>query len=175
MPDLSQVQIEGTIDRINDDGTFVVNGDYRGHNDHHGDQRRSDGGSLGQDRRCLQVDGTLLASEIKGEGRRATYSGSEVKFEGLVETVNRDAGGTIVSIVVDGLTVAVEALTNFEGTLAVGSSVEVKGIFNDGVFLAAKIEADEDGEANQRGETGQEGEAGQGDKMGQRRIADPQR
>ena len=166
VPDLSQVQIEGTIDRINDDGTFVVNGitvatttitEIRG--------EVTVGASV-KIEGVLQVDGTLLASEIKGEGRRATYSGSEVKLEGLVETVNRDAGGTIVSIVVDGLTVAVEALTNFEGTLAVGSSVEVKGIFNDGVFLAAKIEADVDGEANQRGETWQEGEAGQGGQDG---------
>ncbi|MCH7493537.1 YmdB family metallophosphoesterase [bacterium] len=52
----------------------------------------------------------------------------------------------MTSIVVDGLTVAVEALTRFEGTLAAGSSVEVKGILRAGVLLAGKIEADDEGE-----------------------------
>jgi len=162
VPDLSEVKIKGTIDQINDDGTFVVNGitvatttitEIRGD--------LAVGGSV-KIEGVLQADGTLLASEIKGEGRRATSSGSEVKLKGLVEVVNRDANGKVVSIVVDGFTVAVEALTRIKGTLEVGSSVEVKGIFSDGVFLAGKIEADEEGEAGQEGE-GEDGDGDEGD------------
>ena len=141
IPDLSEVKIEGTIDRINDDGTLVVNGitvatttlsEIRG--------AVTVGASV-KIEGVLQVDGTLLASEIKGEGRRATSSGSEVKIDGLVGAVNRDANGRVVSIVVDGLTVAVEALTRFEGSVREGVSVEVKGIVVDGVLLGGKIEA----------------------------------
>ncbi len=154
VPELSEVRIEGTIERINDDGTLVVNGitvatttlsEIRG--------QLTAGGSV-KIEGVLQEDGTLLASEIRGEGRRATASGSEVDVEGLVDAVNRDENGRPVSIVVDGLTIAVEALTRIDGAPGQGSRVRVKGIVRDGLFLAGRIdvkEVDEDEEREARG------------------------
>ncbi len=141
VPEPSNVEIEGIIEKVNADGTFTVNGitvatsvlsEIKG--------ALAEGVSVKVEGVFLE-DGTVLARELKGEGRRATASGTEVKVKGLLETVQRDDEGNVVSVVVDGLTIALEALTDVEGLLEPGSILEIKAIISDGEFLASKIEA----------------------------------
>ncbi|MCH8191762.1 MAG: hypothetical protein IIC80_10480, partial [Chloroflexi bacterium] len=139
--ELSNVEIKGIIEMVNEDGTFIVNGitvgvsiltEIKG--------ALVEGASVKVEGVFLD-DGTVLARELKGAGRRATASGTEVKVEGLLETVQRDDQGNVVSVVVGGLTIAVQALTDVEGLLKPGVTLEVKAIILDGEFLASKIEA----------------------------------
>ena len=88
------------------------------------------------------ANGSVLAGELKGEGRRATASGSDVKIDGLVESVERDENGNVVSVTVDGLTISVEALIDLDVVLEVGAEVEIKGIISRGTFLARRVKSD---------------------------------
>ena len=47
-------------------------------------------------------------------------------------------------MVVDGLTIAVEALTDVEVALEVGATVEIKGVISGADLVASKIEGFED-------------------------------
>ena len=139
-PERSKVEIEGKIEKVNPDGSLVVNGievvtsvlsEIRG---------ELVEGSPVKVKGVLRQDGSLLARQLRGEGRRATASGTEAKLEGLVERLNLDEAGNIVSFVIDGLTVATGALTKIEGRLEPEARVEVKAIISDAGFLAGKVE-----------------------------------
>lgn len=147
-PERSKVEIEGTIESVSEDGTtLVVNGITVTISPLSEIQ-----GSLTVDASVkvegvLLDDGSLLARKVKGEGRRATRSGTEVKIEGVIEALQTDSQGRITGMTIDGLEVAIEALTKVEGELQQGVRVEVKGIFSDGVFLASKVEVEEQEDA----------------------------
>jgi len=142
VPGPSNVEIEGTIESVNPDGSLVVNGitvAFSALSEIKGDIVV---GATVKLEGLLQEDGTLLAQELKAKGRRATASGTDRKIEGLVESILRDPDGNIVGIVVDGQTISAEALTKFEGLLEVGASVEVEGLLTNGQFVAGKIEGE---------------------------------
>ena len=140
----SEAEIQGIIESVNPDGSLVVNGitvsidadaEIKG-NLVEGAEVKLEG--------FLQENGTLLAQGLKVRGRQATASGTERKVAGLVEEILHDQDGNIVAIIVDGETISVEALTEFEGQLGVGTSVEVEGLEIDGQFLAGKVVGEED-------------------------------
>ena len=147
----SEVEIEGTIEKVNEDGTLVVNGitvaisaltEIKG--------TLAEGASVKLEGVMLQ-DGSILAGELKGEGRKATTSGTEVKIEGVIEAFQTDTQGRIISVTVGGLEVGIEALTEVEDTLEVGDRVEIQAIISDGAYLASKVESDtEEGEDEAR-------------------------
>ena len=139
----SKVEIEGVIDLINDDGSIVVNGitvnisaltKVKG--------SLSLGGKV-KVKGVLSTDGTLTAREVKGEGRRGKVAKNEIDVRGTVDAFEVDADGNIVSLVVDGVEIIVDALTEFEGDISVGASVKAEGVLVDGVFILGEIESDE--------------------------------
>ena len=143
-PESSKVKIEGIIEEVEEDGTLVVNGIRVA------SSRLSEisgnllSGGLVKVEGLLLADGSVLARELKGEGRRATASATEVKLEGVVELVTRDDADNVVSVVVDGLAVSLAALTETVGRLETGSRIEVRAVITGGALLASKIEALED-------------------------------
>ena len=136
----SKVEIEGTIDRVNEDGTLIVSGItvvVSPLSEIKGDLIE---GTSVKIEGVLRPDGSLLVAELKGEGRRPTASRTEVKIEGTIESVNRDEAGVILSVVVDGVTIAVTALTEVEGLLEPGAAVKIKAIISEGELMASKIQ-----------------------------------
>lgn len=140
-PERSKVEIEGNIDRVNPGGSLVVNGIAVAVSVLSEIKGELVEGSPVKVKGVLRQDGSLLARQLRGEGRRATASGTEAKVEGLVERLNRDQAGNIVSFVVDGLTVATSALTRVEGQLEPGARVTVRAIVSGAGFLASRVEA----------------------------------
>jgi hypothetical protein len=141
LPETNEVEIEGAIDRVNEDGTLLVNGItvvISALSEVRGDLLQGASVKL---EGLLQTDGSILARELKGEGRRATTTGTEVKVEGSVEMVNRNDAGDIVSVVVNGLPIGLRPLTKTEGVLNIGSGVEIDAVIAEGALLAGRIEA----------------------------------
>ena len=138
------VEIEGTVESVNEeDNTLVVNGirvALSALSETRGDLVV---GESVQARGILRENGSLLARKLKGRGRKATASGNEVKVEGVLDEVNRDEDGNVISVVVNGLTVGIEALTETEGSLEPGASVEIKAIIAEGAVLASKVEVED--------------------------------
>ena len=164
----SEVEIEGTVEKVNEDGTLVVNGitvaisalaEIKG--------TLTEGASVKLEGVMMQ-DGSVLAAELKGEGRKATTSGTEVKIEGVIEVLQTDTQGRIISVTVDGLEVRIEALTKVAGISRVGDRVEIKAIISDGTYLASKVESDTEEDEDEAHEVKIEGtiEALQTDTMG---------
>ena len=89
--------------------------------------------------------GTLQAYEVEiEESEPGEDESPKFEFEGLVQEINRDQSGAIVSIVVDGRTVVVETATIVKGTLDVGSKVKVEGIISGNNLVAARIKSEQD-------------------------------
>ncbi|HXF68736.1 MAG TPA: DUF5666 domain-containing protein, partial [Thermoflexus sp.] len=107
----------------------------------------------------LQPDGTVLAYRIKVEDEDKGKGGSKVEFKGVVEEVL--ANGYRIA----GRTVVVNGATQIEGSIGVGSDVEVKGYLqSDGTVLAYRIEVeDRSGDERKRGD---DSKVGSGDRSG---------
>ena len=138
-----RVKIQGIVQKINEDGSVVVNGltvvisnltEHRG--------KVTEGTSI-EVKGILQRNGSLLAREIKGKGSRKSISGNEVKIEGSVESTELDDAGNVIAIVIDGIEVGIREMTEVDGALETDSHVEVKGVISDGAFLASEIEVEE--------------------------------
>jgi hypothetical protein len=137
----STVEIEGTLESIDEeDNTLVVNGIRVARSVLSETEGELIVGSPVKLEGSLLPDGSVRTRKLKGEGRAATASGTEVKVEGVIERVNRDEAGDIESVVIDGLTLGTGALTEVEGTLEPGAEVSVKAIISNGTFLASKLE-----------------------------------
>lgn len=159
--DDDEVEIEGKVDEVLLDGSIVVNGILVViSEDTEVEGELLAGGSVKVEG-LLSEDGSLLADEVKGEGRRARVAKSEVDFEGVVEEVNRNEAGDIVSIVVDGVEISIDVLTRTKGSIEVGVTVEIDGVVIDGTILAAEIEVERNRDDSD--EDDGEGEAGEGD------------
>ncbi|MCH8973961.1 MAG: hypothetical protein IH869_02685, partial [Chloroflexi bacterium] len=137
----NEVEIEGTIDAVNPDGSIVVNGvtvsisvltEVKG---------TLVAGATVKVEGFMAEDGSVLAAEVKGEGRKATKSKNEVKIRGVVEAVVVDEDGNVTSITVNGVEVAVGPLTKIKGGLEVGGTVRVEGVFVDGELHASEVKA----------------------------------
>ena len=152
----SEVEIEGTIESISADGTtLVVNGITVVRSALSEVKGELVVGASVEVEGVLLEDGSVLAGELKGEGRKATTSGTEVKIEGVIEAVLLDTLGRLVRV--NGVEVRIdENLTRVEGSLVVGGTVEIKAIIVNGQFLASKIDVQEEGEVEN--EEQQEGE-----------------
>ena len=147
------VEIEGTVESVNlEDNTLVVNGirvALSALSETRGDLVVGESVKV---RGILRENGSLLARKLNGRGRKATASGNEVKVEGVLDEVNRDEDGNVISVVVNGLTVGVEALTETEGSLEPGASVDIKAIIAEGAVLASKVEVDDDADTTEDAE-----------------------
>ena len=147
----NEVEIEGTIDAVNPDGSIVVNGvtvsisvltEVKG---------TLAVGATVKVEGFMAEDGSVLAAEVKGEGRKATKSKNEVKIRGVVEAVVVDEDGNVTSITVNGIEVSIEVLSELKGTIDVGASVRVEGIFVDGELHASEVKAPGRGRGQGRG------------------------
>lgn len=138
-PEASQVNIQGTIAQVNLDGSLIVNGipiTVRPLTETKGKLTQ---GSLVKLEGLLQPDGSILARQIRGEGRRATVSETEVKIVGVVTTIIPNVAGNIVAVVVDGLTIGLGPLSRREARLELGSQIEINAVIADGRLLASSI------------------------------------
>ena len=141
----SKVEIQGTIQDFDEDAnTLVVNGITVAISALTEIEGTLEAGGVVKLEGVLQSDGTVLASEVKGQGRKATASGTEVRVDGVVEQINRNQDGDIISLVVDGLTLGLDALTEVEGEIEPGVEVSIKGIISEGQFLASDVELQEE-------------------------------
>ncbi len=146
------VDIDGQIQRVNNDGSLIVNGIriVTGPlSDIEGDIQP---GATVQIRGILQRNGAVLARDIRGQGRRLTEGETEARVEGVVERVFLDADGNVGSFVVEGVTLAIEDLTTSNVVIAPGASVVVQTIVKDGLFLAVTVEPKAAGVTTQRPE-----------------------
>ena len=138
-----RVKIQGIVQKINEDGSVVVNGltvVISNLTKHSG--KVTEGTSI-EVKGILQRNGSLLAREIKGKGSRKSISGNEVKIEGSVESTELDDAGNVIAIVIDGIEVGIREMTEVDGALETDSHVEVKGVISDGAFLASEIEVED--------------------------------
>jgi hypothetical protein len=133
-------QIGGSIERVNADGSLVVNGvtvviglltDL---------EINLNQGALVKVKGVLQPDGSLRAWEVRGESRGGRMPPSKVTIAGRITEVDRDQDGDPKAVVVDEFRITLEAITHREGSLEEGDDVEIRGIVQDGQFLASRIE-----------------------------------
>ena len=94
-------------------------------------------------------DGVFRATEVeseedKGKAEAEERKRSQFELEGRVESVQRDENDNIVSIVVDGQTVLVQAIAQVKGTVEVGVTVEVKGIVSGDEHIASRIKSEKE-------------------------------
>ncbi|MDA0265178.1 MAG: DUF5666 domain-containing protein [Chloroflexi bacterium] len=136
------VDIEGVIQKVNQDGSLVMNGLRTTTSVLTDLQGELKAGSAVRVRGLLREDGVVLARSLRGEDRGATNSGTETVVKGRLDRVNRNDDGSIRSVVVNGVTVAVTAQTAVAADLITGSSVAVAGILSDGRFVAAEVKVD---------------------------------
>ena len=132
------VSIRGTVDRVHEDETIVVDGISVELSDLTQTTGDTGVGSNVRIKAELQLDGTLLAREVvqyvayddTGEPRA-----NPVDIEGRIEQVGTDGGLTV-----NGIPVTVSALTTIDAALQVGSPVQVRGLLQlDGSVLAREI------------------------------------
>lgn len=137
--DGNPVDIEGEIERVIPDGTLVVNGIQVAISVLSNVQGDLIAGSRVRLRGFLENDGSVLARSLNAKGRTASKSGTEAKLNGSIDRINRNDDGSILSLDVNGLTVAVGALTKTDLDLEAGGSVEITGILINGRFVAGMV------------------------------------
>ena len=135
------VDIEGVVEVVNEDGSLIVNGIRIGK-----EALQKIKGDLAQGasvriKGVLNSDGSVAAREVKGENRKATQSKTEVKLEGAVGHVERSDKGVPVAVEVEGTRVVLHKLTKLAVRLREGVQVTVHAIIVDGKFVARSISA----------------------------------
>ena len=92
----------------------------------------------------LQPDGSLIAIEVergKESGTERVSEPSKAEIEGTIEAVNLD-GSVIVSLVVNGITVFIDADAEIKGNLVEGAEVKLEGFLQEnGTLLAQELKA----------------------------------
>ena len=140
------VDIEGRIERVDADGSLLVNG------------IPVEISSLTEIGAALQVGapvqvrgflvpsgrgsggGSVLAREILGYGPGIT-AGTEASIEGLVNEVATAADGSVSSFLIGGIPVTVDRLTRLEVEPTIGIGVAVQAIVIGGKILAVAVES----------------------------------
>jgi hypothetical protein len=139
-PGSSPVNIRGVIDRVNPDLSLVVNGitveigaltDVKG--------TPVSGASVDLEG-LFNPDGSITARTLAVRGRRATLGGVEARIDGLVEEMIRDRSGKSGAIVVHGVSISLDTLTQVIGNLAVGTLISADAVISDGVLVARRVE-----------------------------------
>ena len=137
----SKVDIAGIVEKVNEDGSLVVNGiriSREGLVETRGDLVE---GSSVRVVGVLQADGAVAADQLRGENAEAAAGRSEVRIEGRVGEIARDASGEPVGIVVNGTLVTLRKLSEVALRLRVGVEVVVSGVIEDGHFVAKRVQA----------------------------------
>jgi hypothetical protein len=138
-PHSSPVNIQGILDRVNSDGTLVVNGivvatgpltDVKG---------KLVAGARVNLEGLFKSNGSIMARELKISGRRSTLGGVEARIQGRVEEIDRDRLGNAGAISVNGATIKLVTLTRIKGNLEVGTRVTVQAIIADGTLVARDV------------------------------------
>ncbi|HLF04928.1 MAG TPA: DUF5666 domain-containing protein, partial [Dehalococcoidia bacterium] len=133
-------EIRGPVERVNADGSLVVNGVTVVVGSLTELEIDLTPGVLVNVEGVLQSDGSLLAREVRGESRGDRTGPSKFKITGRIAEVERDRDGNPEAVEVNGSRIALEALTRVEGPLEEGDNIEIRGILRDGIFLASQIE-----------------------------------
>ena len=136
----SPVTFQGPIDDIDQDTGLVVNGipvtispltNVRGY--------LLDGTNV-EVEGLLQPNGSVIASELKGEVRKTTINGIPANFYGAVDGIDKDEDGNITSVAVNGLNIRFGHLTSAPDDIQIGLPVEVNAVVVDGIPTARQLE-----------------------------------
>ena len=133
------VNIEGRVERIDRDGSLVVNGIPVAVSALTAIDAALHVGASVQVRGLLQHDGSVLAREILGYGPSIT-GGTQASVAGVVERVSFADDGRVTGFVIDEIFIVVDQLTRIEVELTSGVAVVVQGIVIDGEILAVAVE-----------------------------------
>ena len=148
--DPDSIKIEGTVDALvlDEDGNvtgIVVNGVEVSIDALTGGEGALEVGSEVEIGGIVR-DGVLMATEVELEdpddeddGDEDKKRDAEVEIEGVTEAVGLDADGNLVSITVDGQTVAIEPRTSVRGTIEVGAGVEIDAVLTDDGMVARNV------------------------------------
>ena len=136
----NNAEIRGTVEQILADGTLVVDGvpiSLSVLTDLDLDPEIGDSVNV---EASFQSDGSLIAIEVEREKESGTEGGSEprkVEIEGTIGTINLDG-----SLIVNGMTVSIDADAEIKGNLVVGAEVKLEGFLQeDGTVLALELKA----------------------------------
>ena len=103
--------------------------------------------------------GVLVAHEVsRVESQSTEDRPAKFRIEGLIQEVQRDDGGSVTGLVVDGETISTGPLTVFEVTLQPGIRVIVEGRVLEGAFLAGLVTGETTGDGPGSGEESEEPE-----------------
>ena len=136
----SPVDIEGRIERVEADGSLLVNGIPVEVSALTEIGAALQVGAPVQVRGLLQRDGSVLAREVLGYGPGVT-AGTEASIEGLVNEVVTAADGAVSSFLVGGIPVTVDRLSRLEVEPTTGIAAAVHAIVVDGKILAVAVES----------------------------------
>ena len=139
-PDREEISLEGTFQKVDQDGSWVVNGIKVTV----GVLTRLKGtpavGQRVEVEALRQPDGTLVASKIEGETERPETDKKEVRITGRIERVEND--GTLV---INGYRVSRSVLTFLDSEPEIGRFVKVAAVLGPkGSLVAREVESDED-------------------------------
>ena len=132
------MDIEGRIERIETDGSLMVNGIPVAVSALTAIDAALQVGAPVQVRGLLQRDGSVLAREILGYGPGFT-GGTEASVAGVVERVTTGDGGRITGFVIDGISITADQLTRLEVEITAGLAVVAQAIVIDGEILAVTV------------------------------------
>ena len=139
-PGSRSVDIQGILDQVNPDGTLIVDGitvAVGPLSQVKGSLISGAGVSL---EGLFAPDGSIMARQIIVRGRRAALGGVQATIQGSVEDVQRDGSGRASTIVVNGVTINLETLTQIKGGLDTATPVLARAIIVNGEFVAREIE-----------------------------------
>ena len=148
-----RAEIEGVLERVNDDGSLQVNGITIAVDNLTRTLGRVGAGASVKIVGLLRADGAILARSVKGEGRhilpatglpgRPSVDVREVKVEGVMERVERDEDGNVVAVILAGRRIEVGPLARIKARLRSGLPVEIRGVLHEGRLLASRVEVEE--------------------------------
>ena len=139
-PGSSPVDIQGVLDQVDPDGTLIVNGIAVAVGPLSQVKGSLTPGSGVRLEGLFNPDGSIMARELRIRGRRAALGGVEARIQGLVEEVERDRSGNPGALIVNGVSIKLETLSQINGGLDAGNRVLVRAIIVDDVLVAREIE-----------------------------------
>ncbi len=144
-PESNSVEIEGTVEQVNEDGSFTVNGIHVATSPLSNVGNRLEVGAQVKIDGVATLDGSVLAAEIKTKGAHPKGDVAEVEVSGRVEVVSRGASGRVSAIRVAGLSVSIDDLTEIDTPLVPGVEVTITAILQDGAIVARRTEGRDNG------------------------------
>jgi hypothetical protein len=139
-PGSNPVDMQGILDRVNPNGTLIVNGisiSVGPLSQVKGSLISGAGVSV---KGLFAPDGSIVARELKIRGRRAALGGVQATIQGWLEEVKRNRSGEASAIVINGVAINLETLTQVNSGLDTGTPVLARAFIVDGEFVAREIE-----------------------------------